>query len=84
MLGRISVTLALGLVLSLAAGRSDAAGRQKAAIPAPASGEYDLLIEHGRIIDGTGSPWYAGEVAIRDGRSVARLIVRCSSSSTRI
>ena len=71
MLGRIAVTLALGLVLSLAAGRSDAAGRQKAAIPAPASGEYDLLIEHGRIIDGTGSPWYAGEVAIRDRRIAA-------------
>ena len=84
MLGRIAITLALGLALSLTASRGDAAGRWRAALPAPASGEYDVLIEHGRIIDGTGSPWYAGEVAIRDGRSVARLIVRCSSSSTRI
>jgi dihydroorotase/N-acyl-D-amino-acid deacylase len=32
---------------------------------------YDLLIRNGHIIDGTGSPWYSGEVGIRDGRIVA-------------
>jgi len=32
---------------------------------------YDLLIRNGRIIDGTGSPWYAGDLAIRDGKIVA-------------
>lgn len=32
---------------------------------------YDLVIRHGRIIDGTGSPWYAGDVAIRSGRIAA-------------
>jgi N-acyl-D-amino-acid deacylase len=32
---------------------------------------YDLLIRNGRIIDGTGSPWYSGDVAIRDGRIAA-------------
>jgi dihydroorotase/N-acyl-D-amino-acid deacylase len=30
--------------------------------------QYDLIIRNGRIIDGTGSPWYSGEVGIRDGR----------------
>ena len=35
------------------------------------SASYDLLIRHGRIIDGTGSPWYAGDVAIKDGRIAA-------------
>src|SRR4051794_15795098 len=30
--------------------------------------QYDLIIRNGRIVDGTGSPWYAGDVAIRDGR----------------
>ena len=34
-------------------------------------GVYDLVIRHGRVIDGTGSPWYAGDVAIRDGRIAA-------------
>ena len=29
---------------------------------------YDLIIRNGHIIDGTGSPWYAGDLAIQGGR----------------
>ena len=29
---------------------------------------YDLLIKNVRIIDGTGSPWYRGDVAVRNGK----------------
>jgi N-acyl-D-amino-acid deacylase len=32
---------------------------------------YDLLIRNGRIIDGTGSPWYSGDVGIREGKVAA-------------
>jgi len=32
---------------------------------------FDLLIRHGRIVDGTGAPWYGADVAIRDGRIAA-------------
>jgi len=32
---------------------------------------YDLIVRNGRVIDGTGSPWYAADVAIRDGRIAA-------------
>jgi N-acyl-D-amino-acid deacylase len=32
---------------------------------------YDLIIANGHIVDGTGSPWYAGDVGIRDGRIAA-------------
>ncbi|HYM09178.1 MAG TPA: D-aminoacylase [Bryobacterales bacterium] len=32
---------------------------------------YDIVIRHGRVIDGTGSPWYAADVAIRNGRIAA-------------
>lgn len=32
---------------------------------------YDLLLRNGHIIDGTGSPWYSGDIAIREGRIVA-------------
>jgi N-acyl-D-aspartate/D-glutamate deacylase len=33
--------------------------------------QYDLIIRNGRIIDGTGSPWYSGDVAVRNGRIAA-------------
>lgn len=32
---------------------------------------YDLLIRHGRIVDGTGNPWFYADVAILDDRIVA-------------
>jgi N-acyl-D-amino-acid deacylase len=32
---------------------------------------YDLVIRNGHIIDGTGSPWYAADIAIRDGHIAA-------------
>jgi N-acyl-D-amino-acid deacylase len=32
---------------------------------------FDLLIENGHIIDGTGSPWYSADVGIRAGRIAA-------------
>ncbi len=32
---------------------------------------FDLVIINGHIIDGTGSPWYSGDVGIRDGKIAA-------------
>ena len=32
---------------------------------------YDLIIRNGHIIDGTGSPWYSGDIGIRNGRIAA-------------
>jgi N-acyl-D-amino-acid deacylase len=39
--------------------------------PAVHSNSYDIVIVNGRIIDGTGSPWYFGQVGIRAGRIAA-------------
>jgi dihydroorotase/N-acyl-D-amino-acid deacylase len=38
---------------------------------AAAGGPYDVVIRNGHIVDGTGSPWYAGDVAIKNGRIAA-------------
>jgi N-acyl-D-aspartate/D-glutamate deacylase len=32
---------------------------------------YDVVIRHGKIVDGTGNPWFYGDVAIRGDRIVA-------------
>lgn len=38
---------------------------------AAAVNPYDLVIRNGHIVDGTGSPWYSGDVAIRNGKIAA-------------
>lgn len=37
--------------------------------PQPAS--YDLLIRHGRVLDGSGNPWFIADIAVKDGRIAA-------------
>src|SRR3984957_240914 len=39
--------------------------------PSPQLAPFDLIITHGHIIDGTGSPWYSGDIGIRDGHIAA-------------
>jgi N-acyl-D-amino-acid deacylase len=58
--GRCQVLLALMLV-SIPPG---------APAQAPVPG-FDIVIINGHIIDGTGSPWYSGEIGIRDGKIAA-------------
>jgi N-acyl-D-amino-acid deacylase len=38
---------------------------------AAAAESFDLVITNGHIIDGTGSPWYSGDIGIRDGKIAA-------------
>src|SRR5438874_5261359 len=38
---------------------------------ASAGENYDLLIRNGHIIDGTGNPWFAGDVAVSGDRIAA-------------
>ena len=35
------------------------------------SWSFDIVITHGRIVDGTGSPWYSGDIGIRGGKIAA-------------
>src|SRR4029077_11203873 len=42
------------------------------ATPTPATGPYDLIIDGGRVVDGTGNTWFYGDVAIQGAR-IARI-----------
>src|ERR1700704_7140747 len=44
---------------------------------------FDLLIKNGRIVDGTGSPWYRGDLAVR-GDTIARIAPRIDAPATRV
>lgn len=54
------------LVYALLAGCASAERKPAAPIDV-----YDLLIRNGRVIDGTGSPWFRGDIAIRGERIAA-------------
>ena len=56
---------AVALTLAFAAVVAAAMGAQP---PAPG---YDLVIRGGRILDGTGNPWFPADVAVKDGRIAA-------------
>lgn len=43
--------------------------------------QYDLLLANGHVIDGSGSPWFEGSVAVKDGKIVA--VGRLSNASAR-
>ncbi len=48
-----------------------------------AAQQFDLVIRNGHIIDGTGSPWYSGDLAIANGR-VARIGSLGNASARRV
>ena len=54
----------LALVLSVTA----CARATPGGAPSPDHGSYDVIIENGRIVDGTGNPWTYGDVGIRGDR----------------
>jgi N-acyl-D-amino-acid deacylase len=44
---------------------------------------YDLILRNGRIVDGSGSPWYRGDVAIR-GDTIMRIAPSITESAARV
>ena len=64
-MNRTAVRLLLTVLFLFSAGPELARAQEKS----PAA--YDIVITNGHIIDGTGSPWYSGDIGIRDGRIAA-------------
>lgn len=54
------------MIISALSGVAISIAQQPAAPPS-----FDILIRNGKILDGTGNPWYQGDVGIRGDRIVA-------------
>jgi N-acyl-D-aspartate/D-glutamate deacylase len=67
--GAKKVFMLFGLVLGLGA-FSQSGPQSKSQSGAPRQ-PFDLVIAHGHVVDGTGSPWYSGDLGIRQGRIAA-------------
>jgi len=66
---RMALTLALCACASTRTGRMGSS--PAASSSGAATGPFDVVIANGRVIDGTGNPWYYADVAIRGDRIVA-------------
>ncbi len=63
----IAVTLLLAVAVSL---------------PAQETETFDILIRNGRLLDGTGNPWYSADLGIRGDRIVAVGTLRAAAAAT--
>src|SRR3954454_15641853 len=53
------------------------------ATPRAQTPQYDLVIRNGRIVDGTGSPWYLGDLAVRND-TIVRIAPRIDAPAARV
>lgn len=40
-------------------------------LPSQVAARFDLLIKDGRVLDGSGNPWYVADIGVKDGRIAA-------------
>jgi N-acyl-D-amino-acid deacylase len=73
-----SCCTALAVILTLC---PPAAAKPRPQAGAPA---YDLVIENGRVMDGTGNPWFLADIGVREGRIAAIGDLHAAKAKTRI
>jgi dihydroorotase/N-acyl-D-amino-acid deacylase len=75
------------LSLALLANTGGCAPGAVTTAPAASAAMFDVVIENGRVIDGTGAAWYYGDVALRGDRIAAigpRGAFRSAQATTRV
>ncbi len=61
----------LAAIAALSAAAIGCAPRQPSSGIGPSGGGFDVVIENGRVVDGTGAAWFYGDVAIKGDRIAA-------------
>ena len=76
------------IAISAAAAIAFAACTHPSTNPTPSAvGRFDVVIENGRVVDGTGAAWFYGDVGIRGDRIAAvtpRGLLRNAAATTRV
>jgi N-acyl-D-amino-acid deacylase len=55
-----------------------------ATLPADPDAQYDLVIRHGKIVDGTGNPWRHGDIAVRGNKIAAMGVIPAGAAKREI
>jgi N-acyl-D-amino-acid deacylase len=83
MSGRFPAVVA-ALVLTVAGGRPAPGRIPSAAAPVAQARTFDLVIANGRVVDGTGAPWFRADVGITGDRITAIGNLSSARATTRV
>ncbi len=83
----VALLTLLGVTACTPTGRDGARTGGQSGAASAATGRYDIVISHGRVIDGTGNAWYLADIGIRGDRIVRIApagVLRTAAATSRI
>ena len=78
-----AVLIIVGLASACAYVPPDPQQQEHAATARTRPADYDLVLRNGRVVDGTGSPWYRADIAIR-GEEIVRIAAVIDAPAARV